>query len=68
MNMLVKTFGQEFSTRTSFASRPSIRRMSMRRPFRSEPYTMPLFPLEPAGPVNPPERFDEDCERWDGLS
>ncbi|MFI5381604.1 MAG: hypothetical protein ACHRHE_20090 [Tepidisphaerales bacterium] len=68
MNMLVKDFGQQFSTRTGFATRPSSRRISMRRTFRSEPYTLPLFPLEPAGPVAPPERHDEDCERWDGLS
>lgn len=68
MNMLVNDFRQEFSTRTSFVTRASSRRISMRRTFRSEPCTMPLFPLEPAGPVTPPERYDEDCERWDGLS
>jgi hypothetical protein len=68
MKLLTNDFGQKFSTRTSFATHPSSRRISMRRAFRSELYTLPLFPMEPAGPVSPPERHDEDCERWDGLS
>ncbi|MGA2498478.1 MAG: hypothetical protein ABSH20_12090 [Tepidisphaeraceae bacterium] len=68
MNMLAIDFGQEFSTRTGHSTRQSSRRISMRHTCRSEPCTLPLFPLEPAGPVTPPERHEEDCERWDGLS
>ena len=68
MNMLAIDFGYESSLRSGTSRRPTVRRTTFRRTLRHEPATLPLFPLEPDGPVKAPDRFDEDAERWDGLS
>lgn len=68
MVSIANEFRPSFVSRNASSFRTAVRRLASRRVHCPEPAPLELFPFEQSGPAKPPERVDEECERWDGLS
>ena len=68
MPLLTVEFGADSLTRTLGLPSPTHRRTAIRRLPRPQPAMLDLFALVATGPMNPPDRKEQDVERWDGLS